>query len=92
MEETKSIYAQAINKFGYEKQVDMLIEEMSELTQALLKFRRKPDSIDVIANLHEEFADVEIVMAQIKGTLNENMLNQYRLLKTRKLIKLLAND
>jgi len=55
------IHQQALNKFGERNQKDMLIEEMSELTQALLKDRRGRES-----NISEEIADVQIVLDQIK--------------------------
>jgi len=56
-----NIHQQALTKFGEQKQKDMLIEEMSELTQALLKDRRGRES-----NISEEIADVQIVLDQIK--------------------------
>ncbi len=56
-----NIHQQALTKFGEQKQKDMLIEEMSELTQALLKDRRGRES-----NVSEEIADVQIVLDQIK--------------------------
>lgn len=81
----------AIKTFGVNNQVDMLIEEMSELTQALLKHRRKPDSIPVWENLHEEFADVTILMNQIKFTLNGNMVQQFKSAKLNRLSSLIEN-
>lgn len=74
MEET--IYQQAIKKFGVDKQVDMLIEEMAELTQALLKVRRYPNDIHRLDNVHEEFADVTIVMRQIETLLFKEQLSE----------------
>lgn len=56
-----NLHQQALTKFGEQKQKDMLIEEMSELTQALLKDRRGRES-----NIPEEIADVQIVLDQIK--------------------------
>ena len=59
----------AIVEFGVDAQTDMLIEEMSELTKALLKLRRahnkhieyyEPEKIDVA----EEIADVIIMLVQ----------------------------
>ena len=38
--EQKLVLHQTISKYGYEPQIDMAIEEMSELIKALLKFRR----------------------------------------------------
>ncbi|MCD8084436.1 MAG: hypothetical protein LUE86_13250 [Clostridiales bacterium] len=61
---------QAIKKYGEDAQVDIAIEEMSELTKALLKYRRarkKPTgnlSLE-LANIHEETADVIIMMYQM---------------------------
>lgn len=64
LEEETSIYERAILKWGEELQVDMLIEEMAELTQALIKARRHNQltSISVL----EEIADVEICLSQLK--------------------------
>ena len=49
--------------FGYEKQKNMLIEEMAELIQALNKFDRKKDE-EAYENIIEEMADVELTMEQ----------------------------
>jgi NTP pyrophosphatase (non-canonical NTP hydrolase) len=87
-QETKSIYEQAIVHFGLPSQEDKLIEEMSELMQAILKFRRNPCPA-TCDNLHEEFVDVEIVMAQIKTTLDETLLHNKGLDKRSNLIKMI---
>lgn len=76
----KTIYEQAIEKFGVEKQTDMLIEEMAELTQALLKHRRKPSS-ETSDNLHEEFADVQIMMSQIRTIINPDEVDRWHQVK-----------
>lgn len=61
----------AISTYGKEAQIDMAIEEMSELTKALLKQRRsKGKTTDIEqgklrSNIIEEAADVLIVVAQI---------------------------
>ena len=68
--------------YGYDSQSRMLIEEMAELTKALNKFWRKnllcgqikitPELLERLkrtpeyANVIEEIADVEIMIAQIK--------------------------
>ena len=49
--------------FGYEKQKNLLIEEMAELIQALNKFDRKKDE-EAYENIIEEMADVELTMEQ----------------------------
>lgn len=63
-----SVLKRAIATYGREKQLDMVIEEMSELTKAICKFKRKAvsnahlsESRDVI----EETADVMIMIEQI---------------------------
>lgn len=59
----------AIATYGNAAQVDMAIEEMSELTKALCKERRcKLDSIkhsEAVANIIEEIADVAIMLQQM---------------------------
>lgn len=59
MEEQK-IYASAIDVFGAQHQEDIAIEEMSELTQAILHNRRGR-----ISNIPEEIADVLIAVEQL---------------------------
>lgn len=54
----------AIETYGNDKQTDMMIEEMSELTKALLKYRRNPHD-DELTNIREELADVSIMLEQM---------------------------
>ena len=57
--------AKGIENGGAEAQTDMMIEEMSELTKALLKHRRK-ESEETLDNILEEIADVQIMLDQMK--------------------------
>lgn len=50
----------ALNYFGFSNQVDVAIEEMAELTQALIHNRRGRQS-----NIAEEIADVVIMLDQL---------------------------
>lgn len=84
----ETIYQDAIDTFGVPAQVDMLIEEMAELTQALLKWRRGKQNMD---NVHEEVVDVEIVLEQLKTGLNRETLTQYKQQKLERLEKLILN-
>lgn len=65
------ILRKAITTYGEKSQVDMTIEEMSELTKALLKHRRAenfPAEWDrewTMQNIHEEIADVVIMLSQL---------------------------
>lgn len=88
MSDNNPIYKQAIDTFGVIPQVDMLIEEMAELTQALLKWRLA--KLGAYENIHEEVADVEIMLAQIKTGLNESLIAKYKGEKLDRLEKLIA--
>lgn len=48
-----------------EGQVDMCIEECSELIKALLKLRRDKHSVFRLKNVHQELADVQIMVFQM---------------------------
>ena len=68
----KALLERAINTFGCNSQIDKSIEEMSELTKALLKERysRMWDErghIEALMNVTEELADV--VIERLKGKL-----------------------
>lgn len=79
------LYKTALETWGYDSQFDMLIEEMAELTQAILKSRRRSGM--PTENLHEEFIDVKIVMSQIENCLNENRLEFWKQEKLMRLEK-----
>lgn len=56
-----SVLTAAVLSYGRDAQTDVAIEEMAELTQALIHNRRgRP------ANIAEEIADVEIMLEQLK--------------------------
>ncbi len=59
------IIGQAVAIYGPEAQTDMMIEEMAELTQALLKYRRYGTPLRLEA-VQEEMADVEIMLRQMR--------------------------
>lgn len=56
------IYRAALETFGKSSQMQVAIEEMSELTKELCKHRRGRDNVEAIA---EEIADVEIMLQQM---------------------------
>lgn len=58
-----NIYEKAINTCGENAQLDMVIEEMSELIKEICKKKRGKDNHDAIT---EEIADVEIMLEQLK--------------------------
>jgi len=55
----------AIEVFGREHQTLKAIEEMAELTQAIIKCESKP-SMDRLSDLHDEISDVQITLDQLK--------------------------
>lgn len=59
----KKIYEEALNQWGDVAQMDMAIEEMSELTKELCKRFRGEDNVRQIA---EEIADVTIMLEQMR--------------------------
>lgn len=59
----ESIYWEAIAKFGIDNQLNVAIEEMSELTKEVCKNKRGFSNENHIA---EEIADVEIMLEQLK--------------------------
>lgn len=60
--ETETLH-QAINIYGKNAQLDMCIEEMSELTKEICKSKRGKDNKEEII---EEMADVYIMLEQLK--------------------------
>jgi len=71
LQEYRPVLKEAIKKWGNQSQLNMLHEEIGELMQAINKFNRKGDyqSRD---NLHEEIADVEIMLEQLKLMIDGN--------------------
>lgn len=64
LEREARILQRAVDTYGYEHQTDKAIEEMAELTKALLKYRGDPSD----THLNEvlvEMADVGIMLNQL---------------------------
>lgn len=65
------ILLDALEHYGERAQVDMMLEEMAELSKALLKLRRaqkfrEPGQWLLMEDVAEEIADVQIVLDQMK--------------------------
>lgn len=57
----------AINTWGQNAQLDMMVEEMSELAKAICKYKRGAQIPRVLVEqIREEMADVQIVLDQLK--------------------------
>lgn len=72
----KAIYEEALKTYGEKKQLMMVIEEMSEMTQVICKLLRTPGDEDpkpaTIARLVDECTDVTIMMEQLRLILDIN--------------------
>lgn len=63
----KQLLERVITANGMNKQLDIAIEELSELIQAICKLKRYGyTDEECYFNLAEEMADVEIVLAELK--------------------------
>jgi NTP pyrophosphatase (non-canonical NTP hydrolase) len=62
---SENIFKQAVDHFGVENQLLKLVEEMAELTQAIIKRRLNPDEPKHFNNLIEEMVDVNNVWEQL---------------------------
>lgn len=65
------ICIEAVEKFGEELQMLICIEEMSELTRALIRHQRYADE-STIQSICEEIADVEIMLEQMRYIFDRN--------------------
>lgn len=76
----RELYNLAIKKYGVNAQIDMCIEEMSELTKALLKHRRAIGDFQrekkIYADIKEEMADVSIMLEQMEGIFGDFTLDK----------------
>ena len=75
-EEQKGIMLQALSRYGVDAQDDIAIEEMSELTKAIIKNRRYK-TFATLENLYEELADVYIMLEQMMMSLDKDRVQSY---------------
>lgn len=73
-----------INEFGANNQIIKSIEELSELTTALARYFVKNE--EDINNIHEEIADVQIMIDQLNMIFDSEIINHYRTMKLNRLI------
>jgi NTP pyrophosphatase (non-canonical NTP hydrolase) len=75
-EEQKGIMLQALSRYGVDAQDDIAIEEMSELTKAIIKNRRYK-TFATLESIYEELADVYIMLEQIMMSLDKDRVQSY---------------
>ena len=87
----EKIYRKTIGKYGIAAQLDMAIEEMSELTKEICKIKRGKGNY---MNLVEEMADVEIMLEQLKMIcqIRTNDIHGMKYQKLERLKELIEND
>ena len=87
----ESIMQQAIETYGVQAQCDVAVEEMAELTKAIMKLRRVADDYGktqaALENLLEEIADVDIMIDQLKIMRGPKRVEEYRRKKLKRLEK-----
>ena len=80
----KAICEMAVKHYGMQSQIDVAIEEMAELTKALLKTRRVGGGS--VSSVAEEIADVQIMLEQLKIIFDcDNEVSVYRVKKLSRL-------
>ena len=79
MKEAKKleICAAAVKRFGPRDQILKAIEELAELQRALARYSAKWMDERSVANVHEEVADVEIMMAQLRLIFDETEIDDW---------------
>lgn len=83
----RTIYKEAIDLWGFDVQIDIMIEECAELIKALSKFKRYGMDINFDTDsVIEELADVEIMVNQMKTVFGEKRFEE---LKGDKIMELL---
>ena len=60
----QNIYAIA-DHYGKDSQIDQTLEELAELATALHHLKKYPESEDILDNVHEEMADVYIMIYKL---------------------------
>lgn len=80
-----NILERAIMEYGAYMQLDVAVEEMSELIKEICKYKRGNENYKQIA---EELADVSIMIDQMKIIFgNANLVKEYRKQKLERLEK-----
>jgi len=94
-QETK-ILASAINTFGINAQLEMVVEECAELIHAIKKYKRgaptPAGTLYLLEKMYGEMADVEIMGDQMRIYFGDMDINAHRENKLKELAKLIAES
>lgn len=82
-----TVYQQAIDHFGVDKQINQSIQEMAELIKELTKAYQYGDKFEPdVLKISEEIADVEVMITQLKLIFkNQHIIDSYRAAKLERL-------
>lgn len=87
----QELYKAAFKKYGVINQIEMMIEECSELIQAIQKAKRS-NTIENNNHICEEIADVEIMIEQMRGIYSSEEINKCKTEKLERLEDRILND
>jgi len=71
MTQHDEIYNNALDTWGHDAQMDVTIEELSELIKAIIKYKRNP-SEDTAFDIADELGDVTIMAHQLEILMMRN--------------------
>lgn len=81
-----AILKKAIEKWGFEAQCEMIIEECIELALAMQKLKRvRGDKDQKFKNVIDEIADVKIMIRQAERMFPSNLINERVIFKMNRL-------
>lgn len=84
-----NIYEKSVKRFGVKPQFDQACEECAELILAISHFQRNKTDLKGIAT---EIADVEIMCAQLRVIIGEEIVNAEKAIKLSRLRTLVAGN
>ena len=91
MSDDLKLYHHAVNKFGVENQLGMMVEECAELILAVRKYIRNSGP-DTLRNLAEECADVEIMCAQVRAIVGPLTVDRIKRDKIKRMEQFIYTD
>lgn len=90
-EDYRVYYEKFLKEWGVESQLIVAMEEMSELTKELCKYRRNEllnkDNYETIKNIKDEIADVLNMVEQLENMFGEEDVEKIRQAKLKRAIK-----
>jgi len=86
----ENIYKRFVEQWGVDAQTDVMVEELAELTFALMKMRRAGTDEQMVVrydNVCEEIADVRLMLNQMEYIYNKDIIDKYYKEKKERTIK-----